>query len=52
MGRGSSQSKGVAGALKFKKEGDLQPNQALGDRQKEADELNLGGLQLETAAGK
>lgn len=51
MGRGSSQSKEVAGALKFKKD-DLQPNQALGDRQKEADELNLGGLQLERAAGK
>lgn len=31
VGRGSSQSKEVAGALKFKKE-DLQPNQALGDR--------------------
>lgn len=35
-------------ALRFKNEGDLQPNQELGDRQKQADELNPGG----SAAGE
>lgn len=45
---GSSQSKEVAGALKFRKERDLQPNQELGDTQKQADELNLRG----SAAGE